>query len=152
MPVPPLKSQVGFNGVMPQGHRVFRASVSAAAVWRSRARADRRYSATAVSAPAPVPDHTASQPDGSGLLLVGVDRLDAGPFVQLGRQDEWVRLALEQLGGVKATLEVLTRMERQDTVDVRERRYDMSDTEWALIQPLLPPLDRPPRTHAFMTR
>ncbi|MEU9190789.1 hypothetical protein AB0D14_41095 [Streptomyces sp. NPDC048484] len=27
-------------------------------------------------------------------------------------EDEWARLVLEQLGGVKATLEVLTRMER----------------------------------------
>ncbi|MDT0485246.1 hypothetical protein [Streptomyces doebereineriae] len=27
-------------------------------------------------------------------------------------EDEWIRLVLEQLGGVKATLEVLTRMER----------------------------------------
>ncbi|MET9296927.1 hypothetical protein [Streptomyces sp. NPDC003077] len=35
-----------------------------------------------------------------------------GPHARRLPQDEWARLVLEQLGGVKATLEVLTRMER----------------------------------------
>lgn len=34
------------------------------------------------------------------------------PHAKREPSDEWVRLVLEQLGGVKATLEVLTRMER----------------------------------------
>lgn len=34
------------------------------------------------------------------------------PHAKREPADEWVRLALEQLGGVKATFEVLTRMER----------------------------------------
>ncbi|GHC73042.1 hypothetical protein [Streptomyces cinnamoneus] len=34
------------------------------------------------------------------------------PHARRQPSDEWVRLVLEQLGGVKATLEVLTRMER----------------------------------------
>jgi len=34
------------------------------------------------------------------------------PHAKREPTDEWVRLVLEQLGGVKATLEVLTRMER----------------------------------------
>lgn len=34
------------------------------------------------------------------------------PHAMREPSDEWVRLVLEQLGGVKATLEVLTRMER----------------------------------------
>ncbi|MFE0192939.1 hypothetical protein [Streptomyces sp. NPDC058989] len=34
------------------------------------------------------------------------------PHAKRQPSDEWVRLVLEQLGGVKATLEVLTRMER----------------------------------------
>ncbi|GAA2350079.1 hypothetical protein OKJ48_21345 [Streptomyces kunmingensis] len=35
-----------------------------------------------------------------------------GPHAKRLPKDEWARLVLEQLGGVKATLEVLTRMER----------------------------------------
>ncbi|MEU5425876.1 hypothetical protein AB0H73_09735 [Streptomyces olivoreticuli] len=34
------------------------------------------------------------------------------PHAKRTPKDEWARLVLEQLGGVKATLEVLTRMER----------------------------------------
>ncbi|MCF3136646.1 hypothetical protein [Streptomyces olivochromogenes] len=34
------------------------------------------------------------------------------PHAQRTPDDEWARLVLDQLGGVKATLEVLTRMER----------------------------------------
>ncbi|RCH64230.1 hypothetical protein DT019_34135 [Streptomyces sp. SDr-06] len=34
------------------------------------------------------------------------------PHAKKAPQDEWVRLVLDQLGGVKATLEVLSRMER----------------------------------------
>ncbi|QUC59011.1 hypothetical protein IOD14_20715 [Streptomyces sp. A2-16] len=34
------------------------------------------------------------------------------PHAKKEAEDEWIRLVLEQLGGVKATLEVLTRMER----------------------------------------
>lgn len=34
------------------------------------------------------------------------------PHARRQPSDEWVRLALEQLGGAKATFEVLTRMER----------------------------------------
>ncbi|AZQ40066.1 hypothetical protein EJ357_47355 [Streptomyces cyaneochromogenes] len=34
------------------------------------------------------------------------------PHTKKTPKDEWARLVLEQLGGVKATLEVLTRMER----------------------------------------
>ncbi|MBT2385889.1 hypothetical protein [Streptomyces sp. ISL-11] len=34
------------------------------------------------------------------------------PHAKRAPEDEWARLVLDQLGGVKATLEVLTRMER----------------------------------------
>ncbi|MES4886205.1 hypothetical protein ABVB69_37815 [Streptomyces sp. NPDC000349] len=34
------------------------------------------------------------------------------PHAQRTPEDEWARLVLEQLGGIRATLEVLTRMER----------------------------------------
>ena len=34
------------------------------------------------------------------------------PHAKKAPDDEWIRLVLDQLGGVKATLEVLTRMER----------------------------------------
>lgn len=34
------------------------------------------------------------------------------PHAKKAPEDEWARLALDQLGGVKATLEVLTRLER----------------------------------------
>ncbi|MET9352040.1 hypothetical protein ABZY14_03330 [Streptomyces sp. NPDC006617] len=34
------------------------------------------------------------------------------PHARKAPDDEWIRLVLDQLGGVKATLEVLTRMER----------------------------------------
>ncbi|MFI6663263.1 hypothetical protein ACIBL8_48270 [Streptomyces sp. NPDC050523] len=35
-----------------------------------------------------------------------------GPHARKMPKDEWARLVLDQLGGIKATLEVLTRMER----------------------------------------
>lgn len=35
------------------------------------------------------------------------------PHAKKAPDDEWIRLVLDQLGGVKATLEVLTRMERR---------------------------------------
>ncbi|WP_055567798.1 hypothetical protein [Streptomyces atriruber] len=35
-----------------------------------------------------------------------------GPHAKKMPKDEWARLVLDQLGGVKATLEVLSRMER----------------------------------------
>lgn len=41
-----------------------------------------------------------------------------GPHAEKKPKDEWARLVLEQLGGVKATLEVLSRMERRD--DLRD--------------------------------
>lgn len=34
------------------------------------------------------------------------------PHTKRAPKDEWARLVLEQLGGVRATLEVLSRMER----------------------------------------
>ncbi|GAA2926567.1 MULTISPECIES: hypothetical protein [Streptomyces] len=43
-----------------------------------------------------------------GNVITGI----IAPHAKREPSDEWVRLVLEQLGGVKATLEVLTRMER----------------------------------------
>lgn len=41
-------------------------------------------------------------------LITGI----VAPQAKKEPKDEWIRLVLEQLGGVRATLEVLTRMER----------------------------------------